>query len=61
MLTDTQIEAKRDAGETARYAGFWSKLDCNLCSGEIEVEGDVSNGEIVECPDCGASLAVESR
>lgn len=43
------------------YSGFWTKLDCDLCGGCTEVEGDVSNGEVYACDDCGENLEVWGR
>lgn len=47
--------------EGARYANFQSVLDCGECGNEILVEGDVSNGEVVECEGCEARLEVYNR
>jgi len=32
---------------------------CPDCFGEIDVPGDVMEGEILSCPDCGLELEVE--
>ena len=53
--------AERAIPEGARYAYFVAKLDCQECGAEIEVEGDVSNGEVVECDNCGQRLEVYNR
>jgi hypothetical protein len=54
-------EQMQEDGRTACYAGFWTKLDCNICGGEIEVEGDVHNDQIIECLYCHTELVVENR
>lgn len=33
-------------------------LKCLECEGEIPIPGDVIEGEIVTCPDCGVSFEV---
>jgi hypothetical protein len=45
----------------ARYAGFWSRFDCEACGDAFEIEGDVSNGETLTCDACGADCIVEGR
>lgn len=35
-------------------------IECPECAGEIEVDGNVEQGEIVPCPECGADLEVLS-
>lgn len=31
---------------------------CPECDGEVQVDDDVDKGDVVECPDCGASLEI---
>lgn len=31
---------------------------CSECDGQIDVPGDAVDGEIVTCPECGASFEV---
>jgi formamidopyrimidine-DNA glycosylase len=45
----------------ARYAYFVSKLDCEVCGDEIEVEGDVTNGQEVFCEVCQKKRIVYGR
>ena len=33
---------------------------CDECDGEIPVPGDAMSGEIVTCPECGASFEMVS-
>ncbi len=34
--------------------------ECPECAAEIELPGDVVEGEIIQCPDCGVELEVIS-
>ncbi|MEM2920837.1 MAG: alpha-aminoadipate/glutamate carrier protein LysW/ArgW [Candidatus Bathyarchaeia archaeon] len=36
------------------------KATCSECEGEVDVPDDALPGEIVSCPDCGASYEVVS-
>jgi len=46
----------------AHYSGvFHTDLDCDRCGGPFQVEGDVSNGQLVHCDNCGAELEVYGR
>lgn len=69
MATDpTRIDGAADVYETesgkpgARYSGMhYTGLDCDECGGPFEVEGDVSNGEVYTCDNCGAEVEVYGR
>lgn len=50
-----------DAPYEARYEGHWSRLFCESCEAVFDVEGDVSNGEFVDCDACGVTLEVTGR
>ena len=61
-VRDTPTEPEENLEETgARYAYFVAKLDCQVCENEIEVEGDVSNGDTVWCDVCQAEREVFNR
>jgi len=36
------------------------RATCPECAAEIELDDDVLEGEIVDCPDCGVELEVVS-
>jgi hypothetical protein len=46
---------------SARYSHFVAILDCGVCSDEIQVEGDVSNGDELTCPTCDSVVCVYNR
>ncbi len=37
------------------------KVTCPVCGEEFEIPDDVMDGEIVECPHCGAQLEVRKK
>jgi len=45
----------------AEFGGLDAALDCMACGGPFHVEGDVSNGELVTCPNCGLEVEVSGR
>ncbi len=55
------ISDPEDEVPGARYSHFAAILDCDDCGSEIQVEGDVSNGEKVYCDVCGQDREVYSR
>jgi alpha-aminoadipate carrier protein LysW len=34
--------------------------ECPVCGGEVPLEDDVVEAELIECPDCGTELEVVS-
>ncbi len=48
--------------EGVRYSGtFHTDLDCETCGGPFQVEGDVSNGDVVLCDNCNLYATVYGR
>lgn len=35
------------------------ETECKMCGGDIAVPGDVIQGEIVACPDCGLEFEIQ--
>ncbi len=33
---------------------------CPICDGELELADDIVPGELLECPECGTELEIES-
>lgn len=54
------LELKADE-VPGRYGGFFVEIDCDECGGVTRSENDVSNGERIECDDCGATMVVYGR
>ena len=55
-------DEREESAMGAHYSGvFHTDLDCDRCGGPFQVEGDVSNGQLVHCDNCGAELEVYGR
>ena len=53
-------DEERVVGE-AEFEGYFTRLLCSRCENVFDVEGDVANGEIVECDNCCGNLEVTGR
>ena len=50
-----------DTVPVAEYMGYFSRLTCGHCQSVFEIDDDVSNGELIECEQCGAEVEVTGR
>lgn len=41
-------------------SGDTMETECNVCGGNIAIQNDAIQGEIVGCPDCGLEYEIQS-